>query len=71
MNERIKQLLEKARVQDYWSVDEHRYLVDYIDHEKFADLIIEDCAQQAALWYPYGVGKCTLSIRQFLGTKDE
>lgn len=41
MNERIKTLLEQARTKDYWS--EGRYLVDFINQEQFAELIIQEC----------------------------
>jgi hypothetical protein len=43
MNERIKKLLDKATIKDHWSVDENRYLTHYVDHEQFAELIVQDC----------------------------
>ena len=43
MNERIQELAEKARIKDHWSVDENRYLTDYLDEEKFAELIVKEC----------------------------
>lgn len=42
----IKELLEKARVQDYWSVDEARFMVDHIDQNKFCKLIIERLCEE-------------------------
>ena len=45
MNNRIEALLEQARTKDYWS--EGRYLVDFINQEKFAKLIIRECAKIA------------------------
>lgn len=42
MNKRIEALLEQARTKDYWS--EGRYLVDFINQEKFAQLIVRECA---------------------------
>ena len=44
MNERIKQLAEKARIKDHWSIDEGRYLTNYLDEKKFAELIVRECA---------------------------
>lgn len=41
MNKQIAALLEQARTKDYWS--EGRYLVDFINQEKFAKLIIREC----------------------------
>ena len=46
MNERIKQLAEKARIKDHWSIDEGRYLTNYLDEKKFAELIVGECATQ-------------------------
>jgi len=43
MTERIKELIEQATVRDYWSVDQGRYIVDFVDQEKFAKLIIKEC----------------------------
>ena len=47
MNERIKQLAEKARIKDHWSIDEGRYLTNYLDEKKFAELIVRECASLA------------------------
>ena len=43
MNEQIKRLAEQARVKDHWSIDEGRYLTNYLDEQKFAELIIKQC----------------------------
>ena len=43
MNERIRQLSEQARIKDHWSMDEHRYLTNYLDEQKFAELIVREC----------------------------
>lgn len=68
MHERIKQLLEKARVQDYWSVEQARYMVDYIDHEKFSTLLIEECAEIAdANWRNQCPG---FYIKEYFGVKE-
>ena len=42
MNEQIKELAEQARIKDHWSVDEGRYLTNYLDEQKFAELIIQE-----------------------------
>ena len=47
MNERIKELAEKARIKDHWSIDEGRYLTNYLDEEKFAELIVKKCMDVA------------------------
>ena len=43
MNERIKQLADQARIKDHWSIDEARYLTNYLDEKKFAQLIVKEC----------------------------
>jgi hypothetical protein len=43
MNERIRQLAEQARIKDHWSMDERRYLTNYLDEQKFAELIVREC----------------------------
>jgi hypothetical protein len=43
MNEQIKRLAEQARIKDHWSIDEGRYLTNYLDEQKFAELIIKQC----------------------------
>jgi hypothetical protein len=50
MNEQIKELAEQARIKDYWSIDEGRYLTNYLDEQKFAKLIVEKCL--TSLWLP-------------------
>ena len=45
MNERIQALAEQARIKDLWSMDERRYLTNYLDEQKFAELIIRECAE--------------------------
>ena len=44
MNERIRQLAEQARIKDHWSMDARRYLTNYLDEQKFAELIVRECA---------------------------
>ena len=44
MNERIRQLAEQARIKDHWSVDEGYYITNYLDEQKFAELIVRECA---------------------------
>jgi hypothetical protein len=43
MSEQIKRLAEQARIKDHWSIDEGRYLTNYVDEQKFAQLIVEKC----------------------------
>ena len=45
MNERIRQLAEQARIKDHWSMDERRYLTNYLDEQKFAELIVRECVK--------------------------
>jgi hypothetical protein len=45
MNERIRQLAEQARIKDHWSIDEGRYLTNYLNEQKFAELIVRECAR--------------------------
>jgi hypothetical protein len=52
MNERIKQLAEQARVKSHWSIDEARYLVNYLNEEKFAELIVKETMQIVANQLP-------------------
>jgi hypothetical protein len=47
MNERIRQLAEQARIKDHWSMDERRYLTNYLDEQKFAELIVRECVTVA------------------------
>jgi hypothetical protein len=42
MNDKIKEIAQKARIKDHWSVDEGRYLTNYFDEQKFAELIIQE-----------------------------
>jgi len=45
MNERIRELAEQARIKDHWSIDEARYLTNYLDEKKFAELIVQECLE--------------------------
>lgn len=47
MNERIEKLALQARIKDHWSIDEARYLTNYLDEKKFAELIVQECANVA------------------------
>jgi len=42
MNEQIGKLAEQARIKDHWSIDEGRYLTNYLDEKKFAELIVRE-----------------------------
>ena len=43
MNARIKELAEQARIKGHWSVAEGQYLINYLNEEKFAELIVREC----------------------------
>jgi hypothetical protein len=47
MNEQFKQLAEQARIKDHWSMDERRYLTNYLDENKFAELIVRECMKES------------------------
>lgn len=47
MNQRIQELAEQARGKDPWSIEEGKYLTNYLDEKKFAELIIRECADLA------------------------
>jgi hypothetical protein len=47
MNKRIRELSEQARIKDHWSMDERRYLTNYLDEQKFAELIVKECVTVA------------------------
>lgn len=83
MNERIKKLAEQARIKDHWSIDEARYLTNYLDEKKFAKLIVRECvdyckghilpkdvAEQNGLTYNDGVGDCAIGLEQHFGVKE-
>jgi hypothetical protein len=62
MNERIKQLAEQARIKDHWSIDEGRYLTNYLDEKKFAESIVRECIKlceyesNSDIYDPYDMG---------------
>ena len=49
MNERIKELKDQCWVEKRWTVrqDNGMWIEKHIDQEKFAQLIVEECAQRA------------------------
>jgi len=55
MNERIRELAEKARIKDHWSIDEGRYLTNYLDEQKFAELIVKETMQVVANCLPQNI----------------
>ena len=67
MNERIKLLAEQARIKDHWSIDECRYLTNYLDEQKFAELIVKECADIADKAEPY---KANDLIKEHFGVED-
>ena len=59
MNERIEKLAEQARIKDHWSIDEGRYLTNYLDEKKFAELIVRECANREELLGAIARGWCS------------
>ncbi len=49
MNERIQELYKQATIKDHWSIDEGRYLTDYLNEQKFAELIVLRCSELSDL----------------------
>ena len=69
MNERIRQLAEQARIKDHWSMDERRYLTNYLDEQKFAELIVGECVGIADEYD--GVGSTIVNkIKQHFGVEE-
>ncbi len=52
MNERIQELYKQATIKDHWSIDEGRYLTDYLNEQKFAELIVKETMQVVANQLP-------------------
>jgi hypothetical protein len=48
MNERIRELVEQATTKGEWSCVNNRYMEEF-DKEKFAELIVRECAHIAWL----------------------
>jgi hypothetical protein len=59
MNERIKKLAEQARIKDHWSIDEGRYLTNYLNEQKFAELIVRECVNREELLGAIARGWCS------------
>jgi hypothetical protein len=59
MNERIKKLSEQARIKDHWSIDEGRYLTNYLNEQKFAELIVRECVNREELLGAIARGWCS------------
>ena len=75
MNERIRLLAEQARIKDHWSIDEARYLTNYLDEKKFAQLIVRECAEIAYnKQYKHSSahtrGDCAEAIKQHFGVEE-
>lgn len=60
MNERINELLEQAGYNPAWSTKADRE--EYLDLEKFAQLIIQACVQKVSEW--------DMGINDLVGSKD-
>ena len=59
MNERIKKLAEQARIKDHCSIDEGRYLTNYLNEQKFAELIVRECVNREELLGAIARGWCS------------
>jgi hypothetical protein len=78
MNERIRQLAEQARIKDHWSMDERRYLTNYLDENKFAELIVRECIgivekNESEMHYDngmYPVHPTVCEIREHFGVEE-
>ena len=44
MNERIKLLAEQAIIGKYWDKENSRWVEQHVDLEKFAQMIVNECA---------------------------
>ena len=47
MNERIKELADRATVEKQWDKENDRWIERHVDLEKFALLIVRECAHVA------------------------
>ena len=73
--ERIKNLAEQARIKDHWSIDEARYLTNYLDEKKFAQLVVKECLDQLLIGdrdedYDKGIYWSREQIKQHFGVKE-
>lgn len=72
MNERIEKLLKQATINDHWSIDEGRYLTDYLNEQKFAELIVRECKENfAKVWYEQGVDCRGAELDKFMTRFDQ
>ena len=70
MNERIKLLREQATSK---MVGENNIIYDVMDVEKFAELLIKECAKEASYWWPadyYGAKRVEDRILQHFGVEE-
>ena len=73
MNERLKQLAMQCNA---WEqvYNPHKFMVDRtFDIEKFADLIVEECAEVCLQWnhdVPYTDEQCAAAIKEHFGVKE-
>ena len=67
MNERIEKLATQCRIEEYNSVGD---LVEFgFDHEKFAELIIRECAEVVAGDFDYNKNWCNEKILEHFNIK--
>ena len=71
MNERIKELIKQAT-----TIEEHKWGVSYdnFDKEKFAELIVKECAELCDRFQAREVGmqptECAGAIRKMFGVEE-
>ena len=77
MNERIKELVEQARVQDrgyfiyqYGTPNSHQSVEKAIDLEKFAQLIVRECVQKCQTdWYGDSLDDICKQMKEHFGVE--
>ena len=74
MNERIKELIQQCEhtTQHSYAVGDGIFEVHHFDKEKFAELIIRECAQVAADFVPgYGLVPFSKRFNEHYGVEDK
>jgi hypothetical protein len=73
MNERIRELAERATIQEgsHGAFGEPT-INEYVDLEKFAELIVRECAENfAKVWYEQGLDICGAELDKFMKRFNE
>jgi hypothetical protein len=69
MNERIKRLIEQATTKGEWSCVNNRYMEEF-DKEKFAELIVRECAKVGDSGDPLQDGGIGRMIKERFGIEE-